>query len=192
MRLLELQAMRGELEKQSAAEDIPWYTTAAGATGGVLAAQKFLPKKYKGIGQIGGALLGTGAGLAVGKPLTKKLEKKAEAWTLDEWAEHFAGRIKEAVVKEKKPDHTAKTLAKSVAGLGAGMAAGYLGMKGADKGLKAMGGKGLPKGGKLRFVVPAAAGAVGMAAPYLHQRTLEKMRADHLKRQEKKSERKGS
>lgn len=149
------------------AEDIPWYTTAAGATGGLMAAKKFLPKKYQGVGQIGGALLGTAAGLGVGKPLAKKLEKKAEA-------------------EEPKPPHPALTAAKTVGGLGVGMLAGYGGMKAIDAGLQKVRGRGLPKGNAAMWAVPLAAGAGGLAYSHLQQRTLDKMREDHLKRQEMK------
>jgi len=161
-----LQSMRFELEKraQFEAEDIPWYTTAAGGTGGTLAAGKYLPKKYRAAGQVGGALLGTALGLAAGKPLAKRLEKKAEL--------------------EERPPHPALTAAKTIGGLGVGMLAGYGGMKAIDAALQKTRGRGLPKGSNLMWAVPLVTGAGGLAYSHLQQRTLEKMRQDHLKRQQ--------
>lgn len=170
------QFMRGELEKnaQFAAEDLPWYTTAAGATGGTLTAGRLLPKKYRALGQVGGALLGTGAGLAVGKPLAKKLEKKASEDTAFEGTEESG---------LKKPPHPALTAAKTVGGLGVGMLAGYGGMKAVDEILKHTRGRGLPRGSALMWAVPLVTGAGGLAYNHLQQQTLEKMRRDHLMRQ---------
>jgi hypothetical protein len=54
---------------------LPWYTTAAGATGLGLMGQNVLPKKYKALGAVGGALLGTGLGLESGTRLGKGLDK---------------------------------------------------------------------------------------------------------------------
>ncbi len=209
------------LMKASAAEDIPWYTTAAGATGGVMAGKKFLPKKYQGIGQIGGALLGTAAGLGVGKPLAKKFEKKAEdldSRLVGQWVAAYEKNTgnrmsfrpssyermkkgpaantrmrgdlakweKKAEAEESKPPHPALTAAKTVGGLGVGMLAGYGGMKAVDAGLQKVRGRGLPKGSPAMWAVPLAAGAGGLAYSHLQQRTLDKMREDHLKRQEMK------
>jgi len=182
------------LVKASAAEDIPWYTTAVGATGGAMAAKKFLPKKYQGVGQIGGALLGTAAGLGVGKPLAKKLEKKAEVPSVEDISEGGytpeQAKAMHGVLRQheqaKKPPHPALTAAKTVAGGGLGMLAGYGGMKAIDAGLQKVRGRGLPKGSPAMWAVPLAAGAGGLAYSHLQQRTLDKMRADHLKRQEMK------
>lgn len=66
------------------AEDIPWYTTAAGATAGALLGQRL--KRKKTLGQIGGAVLGTGVGLVGGKLLARRLEKKAMALELHKMA----------------------------------------------------------------------------------------------------------
>jgi hypothetical protein len=219
-----------------------------------------LPKKYQGIGQIGGALLGTAAGLGVGKPLAKKLEKKAaslnsvslNALGLSSLtalpgavagavaagpesrgrgaalgglgglvggvgAGHLAARYtpggaarvlpaaalgslgvgalggylarkkeKTAEKLEPKPPHQALTAAKTVVGGGLGMLAGYGGMKAIDAGLQKVRGRGLPKGNAAMWAVPLVAGAGGLAYSHLQQRTLDKMRADHLKRQEMK------
>ena len=79
MNHLQLHAMREELRKQAnLQEDLPWYTTTAGATGGTLAAKALAPKKFAVPAQIAGALAGTAAGLEGGKWLGRKLEKKAE------------------------------------------------------------------------------------------------------------------
>jgi len=188
-------------------EDLPWYTTAAGATGGVLAAQKFLPKKYKGIGQIGGALLGTGLGLEGGKAIGKRLEKPAtptmpktaEGEVLDNLPETgnqdpedespLPPPPPEDMSKKRKPkpkpEHPALTLGKSLTGLGLGMGAGYAGMRGVDYGLKKVTGKGIPTS-KLTWAIPATTAALGMAYPYMHQATVDKMRKSHLERQEAK------
>ncbi len=220
---ISMSRMRSELEKsaQLSAEDVPWYTTAAGATSGLMAAKKFLPKKYQAVGQIGGALLGTGAGLAVGKPIAKRLEKKAEVQGVgselrdprlysnvrgalsgesreERIATHKGLNLKDHTIgsaakegwrrepKELKPPHPALTAAKMVGGLGVGTAVGYGGMEALDAVLKKTRGRGLPKGHAARWAVPLVAGAGGMAYSHLQQRTLEKMRQDHLKRQEKK------
>jgi len=63
---------------------LPWYTTAAGASGGALAAQKLVPQKYKGVASIGGALAGTALGLEAGTPLGRKLDKRRDAPSRDE------------------------------------------------------------------------------------------------------------
>jgi hypothetical protein len=237
MMLEQVQAMKEALRKQAFAdaEDIPWYTTAAGATGGVLAGKKLLPKKYQAVGQIGGALLGTAAGLGVGKPLAKKLEKKSavdpqkmvllnrtlkkvvskrgkeKKASPKDALEHEArtgnhayggpspGRtqspetqaltrkLQEVTGEAPKPPHPALTAAKTVGGMGVGILAGYGGMKAIDAGLKHVrGGRGLPKGSPLMYAVPIATGAGGLAYAHLQQRTLDKMREDHLKRQEMK------
>ncbi len=92
---------------------------------------------------------------------------------------------------EKKPDHPATTLGKSVAGLGVGMGAGYIGMKGVDeaiklKQLKAGVPKHLAKGvgsGAAKWALPAGAAVLGMATPYFYQGTVDKMRDNYKKRQ---------
>lgn len=56
------------LEKCAAlAEDLPWYTAAAGGTGGALLGQKLLAKKNPVLGAVLGSLAGTGAGLGLAK-----------------------------------------------------------------------------------------------------------------------------
>lgn len=169
-----LRVMRAELEKRAdLAEDMPWYTTAAGVTGGTLLGAKILPPKYHALGQIGGALLGTAAGLKAGNYLGKKMKKPQ------------VGPEKVAAAEEK-PDHPAKTLAKGVLGLGAGMGGGYLGMKGLQH---LTGGSSSPiKGSKLMWAVPAITGAGGLIYSQMQGQMLDKMRRDHLKRQEMKKE----
>ena len=144
-----------------------------------MAAKRLLPKKYQAVGQIGGALLGTAAGLKAGKAIGKKLEKRA-----DFEDEHGTGG---PPLVERKPPHPALTAAKTVGGLGVGMVAGYGGMKAVDAALKKVRGRGLPKGHAAMWAVPLVTGAGGLAYSHLQQRTLDKMRQDHLKRQEKKS-----
>ena len=85
---------------------------------------------------------------------------------------------------EKKPDHPAKTLAKGVAGMGLGMGAGYLGMKGIQA---ATGGQTSPvQGSKLMWAVPLVTGTGGLIYSQMQGQMLDKMRKDHLKRQEMK------
>lgn len=203
MNVAQLRAMREEFEKQAswAKDDLPWYTTAAGATGGTLAASKFVPKKYRAAGQVGGALLGTAAGLEGGKVIGRRFDKTAAdgGAIVDSLPESGAQApedegplpppppIDMAQVRKKLPPHPAVTAGKTLAGLGIGMGAGYAGMKGLDYALeKARGpGKGLPSS-KLMWAIPAATAALGMAYPYMHQATVDKMRKDHLDRQEAK------
>jgi hypothetical protein len=87
---------------------------------------------------------------------------------------------------EYQPPHPALTAAKSIGGLGVGMLAGYGGMKATDAILQKTRGKGLPRGSKAMWAVPIVTGAGGLAYTHMQQKTLEKMRQDHLKRQEKK------
>ena len=201
----QLRVMREELEKTAGwmKDDLPWYTTAAGATGATLAAGKLVPKKYKAVGQIGGALLGTAAGLEGGKAIGRAFEKPKPAMPkvaspqlVDSLPETADVNPEEDgpppppppkdMSKERKPlGHPAAILGKSVAGLGLGMAGGYAGMKGLDYGLKKVRGKGLPTS-KLTWAIPATTAVLGMAYPYLHQATVDKMREAHLERLGKK------
>lgn len=205
MNVSQLQAMREEFEKSAgwAKDDLPWYTTAAGATAGTLAASKLMPQKYKAVGQIGGALLGTAAGLEGGKAIGRAVSKpkpampKVASPQLVESLPETADTNPEEdgpppppppkdMSKERKPlGHPAAILGKSVAGLGLGMAGGYAGMKGLDYGLKKARGHGIPTS-KLTWAIPAATGVLGMAYPYLHQATVDKMRESHLERLGKK------
>ncbi len=201
MNAQQLSAMREELVKASgwAKEDLPWYTTAAGATGATLAASKLVPKKYKAVGQVGGALLGTAAGLEGGKAIGRMVEKpKLATGQVVESLPETADTSPEedgplpppppkdmAKSRKEKLPHPAVTLGKSVAGLGLGMGAGYAGMKGLDYGLEKVRGKGLPTN-KLMWAIPATTAVLGMAYPYLHQATVDKMREAHLERLGKK------
>ena len=85
-----------------------------------------------------------------------------------------------------KPEHPAKSLAKGIAGFGLGMGGGYLGTMAADKLLGKVRGYGLQKPEIYYRAVPLVAGAAGIAAPFLMASMLNKMREDHLARQEKK------
>jgi hypothetical protein len=78
------------------------------------------------------------------------------------------------------PEHPAKTLAKGIGGFGLGYGAGYLGLKGLDH----LVGPVTPSAA--RQFLPFATGVAGMATPFLMQAMLNKMRSDHLARQEQK------
>lgn len=175
-------------------DDLPWYTTALGATGATLAANKLAPAKYKVTAQLAGALLGTAAGLEGGKAISRGLEKTSEGSIVDSLPEVAEQQPEDdgpappappEDMSKKKPPHPALTMGKSLAGLGLGMGAGYAGMKGADYALKKYRGEGLPSS-KVMWAIPAATAVLGMAYPYLHQATVDKMRRDHLERQEAK------
>lgn len=58
---------------------LPWYTTAAAGTGGASLGQKLTPQKYKGLGTVAGALLGTGLGLEVGTPIGRTIDRRKTA-----------------------------------------------------------------------------------------------------------------
>ena len=80
-----------DVEEEKAAEagwwegHLPWYTSAAGGAAGSMIGSKVVPTKYKTLGNIGGALLGTGIGLhpgeALGRAVDKARSKEAEAWS---------------------------------------------------------------------------------------------------------------
>ncbi len=94
-----------------------------------------------------------------------------------------------SAASEKKPAPSpAKVLGHTLLGLGTGMGAGYLGMKGADKLLQATRGHGLTPGGAAA-VAPFVGGALGMAVPLMHHGVLERMREAHLRRQEEQRDR---
>jgi hypothetical protein len=174
--MMSLTAMRLELEKRALWGGIPPVETAKLSPADAALLKKHFPR-VKNPDDLH-------LEDARGAEEMEALNKKAEARTLDGWAEHFAGRIKEAVAKEKKPDHPAKTLAKGVVGLGGGIGAGYLGMKGLQK---MTGGTAGPlKGSKLMWAVPAITGAGGLIYSQMQGQMLDKMRRDHLARQETK------
>jgi hypothetical protein len=87
--------------------------------------------------------------------------------------------------KEKKPPHPGVTLAKSMLGFGTGMGLGYLGTKGVDKLMRLQGGQGLPKSLAVK-ALPIVTGLGGLAYTQMQNKTLGKMREDHLERQEMK------
>lgn len=80
-----LKELEKKLEKTgegSAEKYLPWYGAAAGGTGGALLGEKVVPKRLRGLGMVGGALVGTGVGLhsseAVGRAIDKRLKKTAK------------------------------------------------------------------------------------------------------------------
>lgn len=190
------------LKTANISEDLPWYTTALGATGGSIAASKLAPKAYLIPAQIGGALIGTAAGLEAGKAIGRKLTKTAAPQIVDTLPE-VADQVPQddgpkpppppidmAQVRKGIP-HPAVIAGKSILGLGIGMGAGYAGMQGADYALRKLRGEGLPKS-KIMWAVPATTAALGLAYPYWSQSTVDRMRQAHLDRQEAKRGRKGS
>lgn len=167
-----MRAMAGSLKEAMEARPngkweskLPWYTTAMGGLGGALAAQKLLPEKYQALGQLGGALLGTGIGLHGGEASGRKIdERKARA---------------AAKTAEEGPS-VVGTLGKSLLGLGVGAGAGYGAMELADHVMRRGGtGPGIPATGAARWI-PAASAALGAASPILYQQTLQKLREAHL------------
>lgn len=108
-----------------------------------------------------------------------ELEKRADA----EEEDHKPEQEVEVI---PPPPHPAWTAAKSIGGMGVGMLAGYGGMKAVDAILQKTRGQGLPQGSNLMWAVPLVTGAGGLAYSHLQNRTLEKMRQDHLARQEMK------
>jgi len=201
MNVEQLRAMREEFEKKAswAKDDLPWYTTAAGATAGTLGAAKLVPKKYRAAGQIGGALLGTAVGLEGGKAIGRKFDKTASQGgsIVDSLPEHGEQAPEDegplpppppvdmSKVRKRLPPHPAVTAGKSLAGLGIGMAAGYAGMRGIDHLLGSAQGGGIPSS-KLMWAIPAVTAALGTAYPYMHEATVDKMRRDYQERQEAK------
>lgn len=157
-------------------QKMPWYTTAAGgllgsAAGGALAG-KYLPKKYKLLGQLGGALAGTAVGLEGGEALGRMVDQKLAA-------------------AETKPESPVRVLGKSLLGMGAGMGAGVLIPKGIDAAVTAVRGRPImPQ--SAATIAPLVGGALGLAAPLLQYATLQKMREQHVKKQEVQGERQGT
>lgn len=171
-------SMANELKKQASNEPgkleryMPWYGGAGLGAVGHHFGGKLVPPKYRLLGQIGGTLLGTAAGVHGGEALGKKLDQPKLA------------------AVEETPPHPGVTLGKSILGFGLGTAGGYLGMKGLDALMRARGGPGLPQHAALK-AIPILTGLGGLAYTRMQNKTLEKMREDHLKRQELKREREG-
>jgi len=140
---------------------LPWYTTAAGSLTGAAAggavANKLLPKKLQLAGKVGGALLGTAVGLEGGEALGRRIDRR-----------------KTAAAHEEKGS-PAKLLGKSLLGLGAGIGAGYLGAR-------ALGGGMHPS--TAAKMAPFVGGALGLATPLMYHGIVERMREEHLKKQE--------
>jgi hypothetical protein len=196
--------MRAELEKSAQEytfinfepnvgpmeKNLPWYGVTAGSVLGGAAGAHLVPKKYQLLGTLGGGLLGTAVGLHGGEALGRKIdlarEKTAEEVQVEDQAPPTAP------VAAPLPPSPAWTLAKHVAGLGLGTAAGYAGMRGADALIRRAGGAGIPRGSALQWAIPLVTGAGGLAYSHLQQRTLDKMREDHLKRQEMKRDSKST
>ncbi len=86
-------------------------------------------------------------------------------------------KMAEAMESAKK-EHPAGILAKSMLGLGLGATSGYLAGRGLDA---------LTKGqaithGVASKALPLVGGALGMAYPYFHQGTVQKMQEAHQRR----------
>ena len=184
LELYKLKSMHEELyklaEKGAFESKLPWYSTAAGGLLGTAAGGSLVPQKYKLLGQLGGALAGTGAGLEGGERIGRWLDRQKARRTPPEDQQKTA--------EEKKPEKKSgpgRVLGASLLGMGAGMGAGYLIPKGIDAALVAAG---------KQPIMPSTAsglgtfagGALGLAAPLLHYATLQRMREEHLKNQEAK------
>lgn len=193
-----MQSMRSELEKQALGapqrpgkmeSKLPWYSSAGGgmlghAAGGALA-KRFLPKKLQLAGQLAGTLVGTGLGLESGTALGKKLDKtaaKGEVGDIEKKPSKMKGELKEVAAKDGEGEHPGVTLAKSLAGFGTGMGAGYLAARGANAALKRSGADQIPRAVAYK-AIPILTGLGGLAYTTAQQRTLDKMRQQHLKRQ---------
>lgn len=81
-----LKRMEKKLEKTgegTAEKYLPWYGAAAGGTGGALLGEQVVPRRLRGVGMVGGALIGTGIGLhsaeALGRAIDGSQEKSAWA-----------------------------------------------------------------------------------------------------------------
>lgn len=91
----------------------------------------------------------------------------------------------------EEPEHPAKTLGKGILGFGTGMLGSYLGLKGIDALMKRNGGTGIPQSFVAK-ALPIVGGLGGLAYTQMHNAMLDKMRRDHINRQEAKRERKDS
>lgn len=103
----------------------------------------------------------------------------------DGLAEYGLGPLvhKQAQAEEPPPPHPAKTLAKSVLGLGAGMTVGYLGARGLNHAMRGR----LPVA--VQAAMPAILGAGGLAYNHMRDKTLRQMSDDHYERKRRKYER---
>lgn len=72
-------------------------------------------------------------------------------------------------------EHPAVTIAKGVGGAALGAGAGYIGMHGVDKAIKALGGSGVPRP-VIRYGAPIAGGAAGLGFGLLQHRMMERMK----------------
>lgn len=81
--------------------------------------------------------------------------------------------LKEA--QEERQEHPALTVAKGIGGLALGAGTGYVLTEGADRGIRALGGPGIPRGVK-QVAVPIVGGAAGLGYGLLQHKMLERMR----------------
>jgi len=132
------QQQPGKMEKY-----LPWYGSAGLGAAGAYAGGKFMPAKYKLLGNVGGALLGAAAGVHGGEAIGRRLDKTAEAKK-----------------KERSMLRAIKPWAQGIAGFGLGSAAGYGGIKATDYFLRRAGQPGVTPGA-MGYIVPAATGALG-------------------------------
>lgn len=98
------------------------------------------------------------------------------------------GRLKtaEEIAEQKRLEHGNRAVMKAILGgslgIGAGTAAGYLGMRGADALARRTVGHAIPHDSIARYIVPAASGGLGMALGtwQAHQQELmNRDRANH-------------
>lgn len=141
------------------------------------------PAQYYGIGE--GVYLQPGGYLH--KLMTQQKDFSRDGMLDVPWGRFDVAPTFIKAGEAKDPPHPGVTLAKGLAGLGLGTAAGYVGMKGISH---LLGGQ-LPPAA-LQWAIPVTSGLAGLAYPYFHQALANKMRQDHLKRQEAKRERKNS
>ena len=156
-------------------EKLPQYTSALGGFTAALAAQHHLPKKYRGVGQIAGTVVGTGAGIEGGELLGRHLDRARarrhkDAEKAASAAPAAAALWKLAQLPDPPPDSGeapqdespiwggVKRVGAGLMAFGAGTAAGY----GAQLGIeKLLGRQATPA--RLRAVAPVLGGGLGLA-----------------------------
>jgi len=112
----------------------------------------------------------------------KRPEASGEMVPAGERARRLKAALEYKIAEAKEPpaEHPALTLGKGVLGLGVGTVAGYLGTKGVDWALQRAGHPGVSS--TMQWTMPLASGAMGLAAPYFHEKMVQQMRDNHLKR----------
>lgn len=189
---------------------MPWYSAAGLGAVGHHVAGKLVPKKYRFLGQLAGTVAGTGVGVHAGEAIGKRLDQRKMAnvrpdgltdrqWVSEFYGnrEHYRELQKQADFEDehgtggpptptKKEEHPAMTVAKSLAGFGTGMGAGYLAAKGVNAALKRSGIGEIPRSVAYK-AIPIMTGLGGLAYTAAQQRTLDKMRSSHLERQKAKT-----